>query len=108
MPRHRLRMIGLLELGDRAGVELELRRRDRVGEVMRLRGADDRRGDERLRQHPGERDDRRLGIQLLGRLDDPFADRLILARPQAKRDAERVGAPAHRGCALGPTPEPAR
>ena len=80
MPRNGLGVIGLLELGDGARIELELRRRDGVGEVMGLGRADDGRGDERLRKHLGERDDRGLGVQFFRRLDDALADRLVLPR----------------------------
>ena len=73
MPHHRLGPIGLLEFGDCARVELQFSRRDRVGEVVRLRGADDRRGHIGLRQHPGERDDRRLRPERLARRRSPAA-----------------------------------
>ena len=44
---------------------------DRVVQVRHLRGADDRRGDARLREQPGQRDLRRLDAAPGGELDRP-------------------------------------
>ena len=66
MPDNRLRAIGLLELGDRAGAELQRQSGDRV-EMVRLRRADDRRRHIRVRQQPCQSEDRQLdGMPLRG------------------------------------------
>ena len=52
----RMRHVGLLQRRDFLGRQLQRQARDRVVEMLQLRGADDRRGDLRLLQHPGQRD----------------------------------------------------
>ena len=64
MPDDRFGLIGLLEPRDGPRVELQRQGGDRVVEMMGLGRPDDRRGDIRLRQHPGERDDGRLHLEL--------------------------------------------
>ena len=70
----RVRGVGLLQPDDVVGGQLDVDRRHGIGEVVRLGRADDRRGDERLREHPRQRD---LGARhaALGRdFGHPFDD----------------------------------
>ena len=77
-----MRYIGSLKRDDLRVGQPHVQRGDRVGELLGLGRADDRRGDRRLGQHPGERDLRARDAappgDLLHRLDDPSI--LLLAR----------------------------
>src|SRR5262245_50219395 len=76
-PRYGMRRVRLLEPCDLLGREHEVDRGDRVVEVVRLGGADDRRGDAGLRQHPRRRHLGHRYAALRCDLADPLDDRAI-------------------------------
>src|ERR1700743_3636499 len=91
----RMRFVELLQSLDLVFGQLQFQRGERILEVPGLAGADDRRGDGRLREDPCERDLGRLNVAFLGNRNDAVDDIEVTIAVVAAV-AELVGACAGR------------
>src|SRR5947209_7416670 len=74
MPEYSMRYVRLFERANLFVIECDVERGDGVVEMMRFRGADDRRGDARLVQEPRKRDLRGRNVAFLGNGNDAIDD----------------------------------
>ena len=78
IPEHRVRLVDLFQPADFLLRKLDLHGRRGVFQVARLGGPDDRGGDDRFGQHPGQGNLRIRHAVLFGHLADPVGDRKIV------------------------------
>ncbi len=79
---HGMRLIGFFHVLDFLRGELDREGRDGIIQVMRLGCADDRGGDDRFGEHPGQSHLRHRQAARLGHLVDPLCDRQVFFRVQ--------------------------
>src|SRR5262245_57402659 len=80
MPQNAMRLIGLLKQLDLLGRQLNVQGLHGFIQVSEFRGADDRRGDARLRKQPGEGDLRRLHAHPVRHLDGTRRNSKVVVR----------------------------
>src|SRR5579875_4040620 len=85
-----MRLVRLLEAAHLVRLEPQKERADGVGEVLRLRDADDRRAHDRLREEPGERHLGSGHTARSGNLRHSVDDRAITGTVQAAAELVRL------------------